>query len=262
MTRSRRRVVRLAHMLKVAGIEPVFVGCNYRETAAALDQQLHCLAPGRRKAVRRQALRLIAAAGGLQCAADHLVPRSLQKGSTVREPQPHTSLTEMLHRSTEAPRCSVCRMRLGRRKRTFQTEAAARQVCEIQGDPGLVVYACPVAGGGWHLGHRSTNPDTSSHPVVNAQVAPISPNPLQKEFPMKMQASLGHPVLITLYSAALLLFGCAVGVRFSHALPTALWLCAATSILVAVHDLATGFVWFWLTAKWARSVIIERDKRG
>lgn len=273
MTRARRRVVKRAHMLTVAGVAPVFVGCNYSAMQAGLDQQLHSLAPSRRKAVRRQALRLISAAGGLERAADHLVPRPLQQGSMGREPQPQPSLAQMLHRPPETPRCSVCRMHhLGRKKRSFKSQAAARQMCESQRDPELVVYACPV-GEGWHLGHRPTNPAISSHPdttaqrrdpphLVNANVAPMSPNPPHKEFPMKMQATLGHPILITLYSAALLLFGCAVGVRFHHTLPTTLWLCAAASILVAVHDLATGFVWFWLTAKWVRSVMIQRDKRG
>ena len=79
---------------------------------------------------------------------------------------------------------------------------------------------------------------------------------------MKMQATLGHPILIALYSAALLLFGCSVGVHFNHSLPTALWLCVAGGVVMAAHDLATGFVWFWLTATWVRSVTIQRDKRG
>ena len=205
-----------AHMLIVAGVKPVFVGCNYRAMQAALDQQLHSLAPNRRKAVRRQALRLISAAGGLQRAADHLVPRPPQQGRTGREPHNQPSLTQMLHRAPKTPRCSVCRMRLGRKKRTYETEAAARKVCEIQRDPGLVVYACPApAGGGWHLGHRPTDPATFSHPVVNAQVAPMSPNPLRKEFPVQMRATLGHPILIILYSAALLLIGCGSGSAFS-----------------------------------------------
>jgi len=262
MTRFRRRVVMRAHMLIVAGVKPVFVGCNYRAMQAALDQQLHSLAPNRRKAVRRQALRLISAAGGLQRAADHLVPRPPQQGRTGREPHNQPSLTQMLHRPPKTPRCSVCRMRLGRKKRTYETEAAARKVCEIQRDPGLRVYACPAAaGGGWHLGHRPTDPGTSGHLVVNAQAAPILPNPLHKESPM-LRATLGHPILIILYSAALLLMGCGVGVRFHHNLPAALWICGAASILTAIHDLTTGFVWFWLTAKWVRSVMIQRDQRG
>ena len=262
MTKSRRRVVMRAHMLAVAGVSPAFVGSNYRAMQAGLDEQLNCLAPSRRKAVRRQALRLISAAGGLQCVADHLVPRPLQHGTTGREPQNQPSLTEMPHRPPKTPRCSVCRMRLGRRKRTFETEAAARQVCEIQRDPGLVVYACPAAGGGWHLGHRPMDPATSSPPLVNAQVAPILPNPLHKESPMQMRATLGHPILITLYSAALLLIGAGVGVHWNQAHPTALWLCVAGGVVMAAHDLATGFLWFWLTARWVRSVMIQRDKRG
>ena len=262
MTKSRRRVVMLVHMLTVAGVAPVFVGCNYHAMEAGLDQQLHCLAPSRRKAVRRQALSLISAVGGLQCVADHLVPRPLQQGSMGMEPQCQPPLSKISPGSPKIPRCPVCRMRLGRRKRTFETEAEARQVCEIQRDPGLRVYACPAAdGGGWHLGHRPTDSPTSTHPLVNAQVAPLSPNPLHKDPFMKMQATLGHPILITLYSAALLLIGCGVGVRFHQSLPRALWICGAASILVAVHDLATGFVWFWLSATWVRSVMIQRDKR-
>jgi hypothetical protein len=86
MTRARRRVVRLAHMLKVASIEPVFVGRSYREIQAGLEQQLSGLTPSRRKAVRRQALRLISEARGLERAADQLVPRLLQQGSMGRKP--------------------------------------------------------------------------------------------------------------------------------------------------------------------------------
>ncbi len=79
---------------------------------------------------------------------------------------------------------------------------------------------------------------------------------------MKMQATLGHPILIAIYSTALLLIGCGVGVHWNQKLPTVLWLCTAGGTLMAAHDLATGFVWFWLTARWVRSVMIERDKRG
>jgi hypothetical protein len=87
------------------------------------------------------------------------------------------------------------------------------------------------------------------------------PNSLHKESRMKMQATLGHPILIAIYSTALLSIGCGVGVHWTHALPTALWLCIAGGILMAAHDLATGFVWFWLTARWVRSMT-QRDNRG
>jgi hypothetical protein len=270
MTRARRRVVRLAHMLKVASVEPVFMGCNYREMQESLEEQLAGLMPSRRKAVRRQALRLISEAQGLERAADHLVPRPFQQGSTGTEPQTQSSLTQMLHRPPETPHCSVCRMRLGPRKRSFPSQAAAQQMCDRQRDPGLVVYACQ-AGEGWHLGHRhGTTSATSNHPAtaqrrephrVNEHAAPMLPNPLHKESPMKMQVTLGHPILIAIYSAALLFIGCGVGVHWNHTLPTAFWLCIAGSIFMAAHDLALGFVWFWLTACWARSVMIQRDNR-
>ena len=76
---------------------------------------------------------------------------------------------------------------------------------------------------------------------------------------MKMQATLGHPILIAIYSTALLFIGCGVGAHWTHALPTALRLCIAGGILMAAHDLAMGFVWFWLTARWVRSVMTQRD---
>jgi hypothetical protein len=268
MTRARRRVVRLAHMLKVACIEPVFVGCNYREMQASLEQQWSGLTPSRRKAVRRQALRLISEAQGLKRAADQLVPRPLQQGSLGKEPPIPPSLEQM----PRWPPCPVCRMRFGMPKRSFPNQGAAQRLCERQKDPGLVVYACP-AGAGFHVGHLpSTRPATSSHPAttaqrrephrVNAHLAPMLPNPLHKESPMKMHVTLGNPFLIAIYSASLLLIGCAVGMHWAHTPATALWLAIAGGVLMAVHDTATGFLWFWLTARWVRSVMIQRNNRS
>ena len=77
---------------------------------------------------------------------------------------------------------------------------------------------------------------------------------------MKMHATLGNPILITIYSIALLLIGCAIG-RWAHPPATALWLAIAGGVLMAIHDTATGVLWFWLTARWAHSVI-ERKDRG
>ena len=220
VTRARRRVVRLALRLRIAGIEPVFAGSTYREIEAGLAKEWAALTPSRRKAVRRQALRLISDAQGLKKAGDHWVPRPLQQGSTGREPPILPSLEQMPRQPPEMPRCSSCRMRFGlRRKRRFPSEAAAQQFCASLKDPGLVVYACP-AGAGFHLGHpQNTKSATSSLPstaqrrepnLVNAHVAP-TPNPLHKESPINMRITLGHPILITIYSAALLLIGCGVG---------------------------------------------------
>ena len=269
MTKARRRVARLALQLHIACTEPVFAGSNYREQEAGLRQQWSALPPSRRKAARRQALRQISEAGGLERAVEQWVPGLRQQGSTGREPPVLPSLQQL----PRWPPCPVCRMRFGRPKRSLPNQMAAQQLCAMQRDPGLVVYPCP-AGAGYHLGHLpNTRPAMSSHPPTTAQqpephrvnahvTSPMLPNPLHKESPMKMQATLGHPILIALYSAALLLIGCGLGVRFNHSLPTALWLCVAGGVVMAAHDLATGFLWFWLTATWVRSVTIQRDRRG
>ncbi len=183
MTKARRRIVRTALLLQVVGIEPDLTGCNYRAMKLGLDTQLSGLTPSRRKAARRQALRLISEGGGLEkAAADQLVPQPFQEKGTGRELSIQPSATQM-------PRCSVCRMRFGF-KRSFSSQGAARQICERQGDPGLVVYACPV-GSGFHLGHRPhTMPATGSHLPATLQLqephradtvtAPISPKMLHK----------------------------------------------------------------------------------
>jgi hypothetical protein len=257
-------------MLKVAGIEPVFVGYSYREMEAGMAKQLSDLAPSRRKAVRRQALRLISEAQGLEHAADQLVPRPLQQGIMRREPPIQPSLKQMPRRQAETPLCSVCRMRFGLRKRSFPSQAAAQQLCERQKDPGLVVYACP-AGAGFHLGHpENTRPATACHPPttpqqrvphrIDAHAAPMLPTPLHKESPMKMNVTLGNPFLIAIYSASLLLIGCAVGMHWAHTPATALWISLAGGLLMAVHDSATAILWFWLTARWAYSVIERKDR--
>jgi len=162
-------------------------------------------------------------------------------------------------------------MRFGRPKRSFPNQMAAQQLCAMQRDPGLVVYAC-AAGAGYHLGHLpNTRPAISSHPPttaqqrephrVNAHVAsPMLPNPLHKESPMNMRITLGHPILIAAYSAALLLIGCALG-HWVHTLATALWLAGVGGVLMAAHDTGFSIVCFWLTARWFRSVV-KRDNRG
>jgi hypothetical protein len=197
-----------------------------------------------------------------------LVPGTLQQGTMGRKPPAEPSLEQM----PRWPPCPVCRMRSGRSKRSFPNQAAAQHFCEMQKDPGLVVYDCP-AGAGFHLGHLpNTRQPTVDQPVViaqrrephrvNANVAPLSPTALQKEFPKKMKVTLANPFLIAAYSAALLLIGSAVGMRWIHTPITALWLCIAGGLLMAAHNIATGFLWFWLTARWVRSVMIQRNNRS
>jgi hypothetical protein len=261
MTKARRRIVRTALLLQVAGIEPDLTGCNYRAMKQGLDMQLSGLTPSRRKAARRQALRLISEAGSLN-AVDQLVPQPFQRKSAGREGSTQPSPNQM-------PRCLVCRMRFGF-KRSFSSQEAARQVCERQGDPGLVVYACP-AGTGFHLGHRPDTMSATASPMpatsqrqkphrANTEMAPISPKIPHKEFPMKpeMKLTLANPFLTALYSASLLLIGYAVGAHWAHAPETALLVAAVGGVGMAAHDIALGLLWFWLTARWSHSVM-RRD---
>ncbi len=264
MTKSRRRVVRLALMLKVAGIEPVFVGCNYREMQADMERQLSGLTPSRRKAVRRQALRLISEAQGLERVADHLVPRPLQQGSMGTQPPIEPAPEQLRCSPPTALRCSVCRMRFGF-KRSYSSRSIAQRVCDRQNDVRLAVYRCP-AGAGYHLGHLpDTRPAIAGHPPstlqqrephrVDAPVAPMLPIPLPEESPMKMQVTLANPFLIAIYSASLLLLGCAVGMHWAHTPGTALLLAVVGGVLMAAHDLVMGTLFFVLAARWARSMI-------
>lgn len=70
---------------------------------------------------------------------------------------------------------------------------------------------------------------------------------------MKMEATLGNPVLIFIYTFSVLLLGCAIGAHW-HFSGAALGLVVAAAVLMAIHDLATGILWCWITAKWMRTV--------
>ena len=77
---------------------------------------------------------------------------------------------------------------------------------------------------------------------------------------MKMHVTLGNPFLIAIYSASLLLVGCGAGMHYAHTPATALCLAIAGGVLMAIHDTAIGLIWFWLTARWAHSVIQRNDR--
>jgi hypothetical protein len=271
MTKARRQVVRLAFLLHVAGIEPVLAGDSYREMRAGLEQQLSVLTRSRRRKVRRRANRSISEAQGLENAGNHLVPHPLIPESTRRQPPIELNQKQMQLLSSETPPCPVCRMRIGRPKHSWPSREMADQVRERQNDPQLAIYSCP-AGHGWHLGHRSdASSATTGHPATTARRekphrtgaqahSPIFLNPPQTETPIKMNATLRNPLFITFYGTALLLIGCAVGMHWAHTPATALGLAIAGGLLMATHDTAMGFLWFWVTALWAGSVI-ERNHR-
>ncbi len=259
MTKARRRIVRAALLLQIAGIEADLTGCNYRAMKLDLDMQLSGLTPSRRKAARRQAHRLISETGGLQKAADHLVPHPLQQELAGREPPIQPSLKQ-------APRCLVCRTRFGF-KRAFSSEEDAQKVCERQHDPRLGVYACP-AHASWHLGHRpdaspgmasrrsTTSQRREFHPV-DTKLEPIIPKMLHKEFHVKpeMKLTLANRSLIVLYTASLLLIGCAAGVCWVHTPTTVLLLATAGGVFMMAHGITLGLLWFWLNARWTHSVL-------
>lgn len=66
---------------------------------------------------------------------------------------------------------------------------------------------------------------------------------------MQMRLTLANPFLIFLYSLALLVFGCAIGLYWKSNPGMALCLTVVGALLTVIHDVATGLFWFWLIAK-------------
>ena len=64
---------------------------------------------------------------------------------------------------------------------------------------------------------------------------------------MKMSVTLGHPILIFLYSLALFLLGAGIGIRFGASW-SAMKIAALGAILMIVHDWVAAIVWSWKTA--------------
>ena len=79
------------------------------------------------------------------------------------------------------------------------------------------------------------------------------PTQIQKEPPMTMRATLGHPILVFLYSTALILIGCGVGRYWINR--SAFWLSIIGGLLMLAHDVFTGIMMFFLAARWVRSVV-------
>jgi membrane protein YdbS with pleckstrin-like domain len=64
-----------------------------------------------------------------------------------------------------------------------------------------------------------------------------------------IRISLGHPVLIFIYSLALLLVGCAIGMHWYQSRASAIWIAVAAAALMVVHDMLTGFMFAALTLR-------------
>ena len=67
-----------------------------------------------------------------------------------------------------------------------------------------------------------------------------------------MKMRLGHPVLILLYSLALLLLGSAIGMHWHNSLWSAFKVALLGAMLMMIHDWMTAAVMFWITAQWLR----------
>lgn len=66
---------------------------------------------------------------------------------------------------------------------------------------------------------------------------------------MGMHVRLGNPFLIFVYSVAILLLGCAIGLHWKATPAMALCLAVIGALLMVIHDLVTGILWFSVTAK-------------
>jgi hypothetical protein len=64
-----------------------------------------------------------------------------------------------------------------------------------------------------------------------------------------IRISLGHPILIFVYSLALLLGGCAIGMHWDQSRTSAIWIAVAAAALMVVHDTFTGFIFASLTLR-------------
>jgi len=62
-----------------------------------------------------------------------------------------------------------------------------------------------------------------------------------------IRISLGHPILIFVYSLAILLGGCAIGMHWYQSRATAIWVAVAAAALMVAHDMLTGLLFASLT---------------
>lgn len=155
MRSARHLALRLALYLNCSDVVPVINGSTYKEYCAALNTQLMALETDMRTRGRREGRKLIREAPGLEKAAGHLVPVPPR---TLPRPGRWQRRCDRYERKMrlwlpETPPCPGCRI-IGRlAKRSYPTFAMAEEVCQLQNDPLLQVYACPVVPGYYHLGH-------------------------------------------------------------------------------------------------------------
>jgi hypothetical protein len=71
---------------------------------------------------------------------------------------------------------------------------------------------------------------------------------------MQMCVQLANPALIFIYNLVLLLFGTAIGIHWGRNPGMAVWVAICAALLMVIHDLLEGLIWFGIAAKWAQMV--------
>lgn len=69
---------------------------------------------------------------------------------------------------------------------------------------------------------------------------------------------LGNPILIGVYSLALLAFGAAIGCRWGQTPHYVILMIVIGALLMVIHDLATGILIFRISMAWAQKVSRKR----
>ncbi len=75
----------------------------------------------------------------------------------------------------------------------------------------------------------------------------------------KIHLQLGHPILIVIYSLALLSIGAAIGARWGHSPHVAIWMVVLGAGLMVAHDMLSFSIIFLVSTAWALRASRERE---
>ena len=75
----------------------------------------------------------------------------------------------------------------------------------------------------------------------------------------EIHLQLGHPILIVIYSLALLSIGAAIGVRWGHYPHVAIWMVVLGAGLMVAHDMLSFSIIFLVSTAWALRTGRERE---
>ena len=75
----------------------------------------------------------------------------------------------------------------------------------------------------------------------------------------KIYLQLGHPILIVIYSLALLSIGAAIGAQWGHSPRIAIWMVVLGAGLMVAHDMLSFSIIFLVSTAWALRAGRERE---